>query len=148
MLTCNEAFSAGLCYPANWTFGLRLRYLELQVASEGRQIALVRMTEMARMLVIYKKPKDPTAFDKHYFEVHVPLAKKLAGIRKYEVSKGPIVSPSGDNQYLIATLHFDSLEAIKGAFATEVGQSCAADRKILAPESSDYQMYLFDDREV
>src|SRR5258706_15087415 len=30
---------------------------------------------MARMVVIYKAPKDPVAFDKHYVEVHVPLAK-------------------------------------------------------------------------
>jgi len=100
------------------------------------------------MVVIYKKPKDPATFDKHYFEVHVPLAKRLPGIRKYEVSKGLIVSPSGNDQYLIATLHFDSLEAIQKAFATEVGQACATDRENLAPVSSDYQMYLFDDREV
>jgi len=103
---------------------------------------------VARMVVIYRKPEDTASFDKHYFDVHVPLAKKLPGIRKYEVSRGPIVSPSGHNQYLIATLHFDSMEAIKNAFATEIGQACAADRKVLAPESSDYQMYLYDNQEV
>lgn len=34
---------------------------------------------MARMIAIYRTPKDPEAFDKHYFEVHIPLAKKLHG---------------------------------------------------------------------
>ena len=34
---------------------------------------------MARMLVIYKTPQDTAAFDKHYFEVHIPLAKQLPG---------------------------------------------------------------------
>ena len=29
------------------------------------------------------------AFDKHYFEAHVPIAKKIPGLRKYEVSRGP-----------------------------------------------------------
>lgn len=103
---------------------------------------------MARMVVIYRKPVDTASFDKHYFEVHVPLAKQLPGIRKYEVSKGQIVSPSGDSQYLIATLHFDSLDAIQKAFASEIGQACATDRKLLAPKASDYQMYLFENEEV
>jgi uncharacterized protein (TIGR02118 family) len=126
-----------------------LRYLEAYVVSKWQhERSLEKDYCMARMVVIYKKPEDPESFDRHYFEVHIPLAKKLPGIRKYEVSKGAIISPSGNNQYLIATLHFDSLEAIQRAFATEVGQECAADRKILAPKNSDYQMYLFDTKEV
>ena len=49
------------------------------VARSGDSVASLtkRGTTMARMLVIYKTPKDPAAFDKHNFEVHVPLAKKL-----------------------------------------------------------------------
>jgi len=43
---------------------------------------------MARVLVMYKTPKDAQAFDKYYFETHVPIAKKLPGLRKYEVSRG------------------------------------------------------------
>jgi uncharacterized protein (TIGR02118 family) len=27
------------------------------------------------------------AFDKHYFEAHVPIVKKIPGLRKYEVSR-------------------------------------------------------------
>jgi hypothetical protein len=33
------------------------------------------------------------AFDKHYFEAHVPIAKKIPGLRKYEVSQGPVANP-------------------------------------------------------
>jgi len=33
------------------------------------------------------------AFDKHYFEAHVPIAKKIPGLRKYEVSQGPVATP-------------------------------------------------------
>src|ERR1700685_3410323 len=69
---------------------------------------------MARMVVIYRTPKDVEAFDRHYFEIHVPLAKKIPGLRKYEVSNGPIAAPVGtSNVYLIGTLHFDDLAAIK-----------------------------------
>ena len=67
---------------------------------------------MARMVVIYKTPKDVMAFTRHYFETHVPLAKKLPGLRKYEVSQGPILTPHGVSQYhFVATLHFDDLAA-------------------------------------
>ena len=43
---------------------------------------------MAQLVVLYKTPKNTDAFDKYYFETHVPLAKKLPGLKKYDVSKG------------------------------------------------------------
>lgn len=104
---------------------------------------------MARMIVIYRTPSDVAAFDKHYFETHVPLAKKLPGLRKYEVSQGPLVSPAADSGFhLVATLHFDDLAAIRHAFASPEGQAAAADRRILAPDDADVIMLLFDAREV
>lgn len=104
---------------------------------------------MARMVVIYRTPKDPAAFDTHYHSVHVPLAKKLPGLLKYEVSRRPIITPAGDPEpYLIGTLYFDDLAALRAAFATPEGRACAADRRVLAPDDDDVQMYLFDVTEV
>lgn len=104
---------------------------------------------MGRMIVIYETPKDKNAFDKHYFEVHVPLAKKLPGLIKYEVSQDSIISPNGNSGiYLIGTLYFDSLDAIKKAFASQEGHACAADRKILVPNEKDVQIYLFHTNEI
>jgi uncharacterized protein (TIGR02118 family) len=100
---------------------------------------------MAKMLVIYKMPADPAAFDRHYFEVHLPLAKQLPGLRRYDVSKRPIVKLSpGEMPYLVATLYFDSLDAIRAAFASEIGKACAADRRLYAPRDDDLTMLLFD----
>ena len=45
---------------------------------------------MAHVVVMYKTPKDAAAFDKHYAETHIPIAKKLPGLRKYEVGRGPV----------------------------------------------------------
>ena len=104
---------------------------------------------MARMVVIYKRPADPAAFDAHYFGVHVPLAKQLLGLRRYEVSRGPIICPTGGPPWhLVATLHFDDLAAIKAAFATSQGQACAADRRKFAPSDDDVIMLLFDNEDV
>jgi uncharacterized protein (TIGR02118 family) len=101
------------------------------------------------MVVVYRKPEDVEAFERHYFDIHVPLAKKLRGLRKYEVSRGPIVSPSGANTaFMVATLHFDDMVAIREAFATEIGRQCAEDRQKFAPDESTFDMYLFDDAEI
>jgi uncharacterized protein (TIGR02118 family) len=53
---------------------------------------------MAQLLVMYKTPKDAAAFNKHYDEKHVPIAKRLPGLRKYEVSQGPVATPAGPVQ--------------------------------------------------
>ena len=104
---------------------------------------------MARIIAIYRTPKDIEAFDKHYFEVHIPLAKTLPGLMKYDVGRSPIISTTGHSDtYCIGTLYFDSLDAIKTAFASPQGKACAADRRILAPDNDDVQIYLFDTVEV
>jgi len=104
---------------------------------------------MARMVVIYPTPKNVEEFDRHYFEVHVPLAKLIPGLRKYEVSDGPIATPVGPaNVHRIGTLHFDDLGAIRTAFASPQGQAAGADRRRLAPDDSGVQMFLFDNRNV
>ena len=103
---------------------------------------------MAKMTVIYKTPKDIESFERHYFEVHIPLAKQLPGLIKYEISDAAIISTTGNTSYRIANLYFDSLDTIKNAFASEIGQKCAADRRILAPNNEDVQIYLYDTKEV
>jgi uncharacterized protein (TIGR02118 family) len=102
---------------------------------------------MARLVVMYGTPKDANAFDAYYFSKHVPIAKKIPGLRKYEVSRGPVATPVGASPFhLVATLHFDDITAIQNAFASPEGQAAAADVKAFATGGAD--MYLFDHREV
>ena len=105
--------------------------------------------EMAKMTVIYKMPTDKEFFEKHYFEVHVPLAKQLPDLIKYEINDGPIATTTGHSEtYRIANLYFTSLEAMMNAFRSEIGQKCAADRRILAPNNEDVQIYLYTTKNV
>jgi hypothetical protein len=65
---------------------------------------------MAKVLALYRKPADPAAFDRYYRDVHVPIAKKVPGLRRYEISRGEIGMLGGRAPYhLIAVLSFDSL---------------------------------------
>ena len=83
---------------------------------------------MADLIVLYKTPQDAKAFDKYYFENHIPIAKKIPGLRKYRVTKGPIATPGGPSPlHLIATLSFDNMAAIGAAFASPEGKKTAAD---------------------
>jgi uncharacterized protein (TIGR02118 family) len=102
---------------------------------------------MAHLVVMYKTPKDAADFDKHYSETHIPLAKKIPGLRKYEISQGPVASPAGPSGvHLVATLYFDNLAAIQQGFGSPEGKAAAADVAKFATGGVD--MFLFDNREV
>lgn len=102
---------------------------------------------MAQVIVTYKTPKDPAAFDKYYFETHVPLARKIPGLRKYQISKGAIATPGGPSSFhMIATLTFDSLADIQAAFASPEGQVAVADVPKFA--TGGVEMNFFDTREL
>ncbi len=100
---------------------------------------------MARVIVTYNLAADAPAFNKHYYENHVPLAKKIPGLRKYEVSRGAVVTPAGPSTVqLVAILHFDDMASVQAAFASPEGQAAAADAQTLGVAS----MLLFEDRTV
>jgi uncharacterized protein (TIGR02118 family) len=102
---------------------------------------------VAELVVMYKTPKDISAFDRHYFEKHVAIAKKLPGLRRFAVSQGPVGTPAGPSAFhLIATLTFDNLAAIQSAFASPEGRAAAADVQSFATGGAD--MILYDTREV
>jgi uncharacterized protein (TIGR02118 family) len=102
---------------------------------------------MAELVVMYKTPKDTAAFDKHYSEKHIPLAKKIPGLRKYAISQGPVATPAGPSAFhLIAILTFDNLAAIQAGFGSAEGNATAADVRTFATGGVD--MLLFDTREV
>jgi uncharacterized protein (TIGR02118 family) len=82
---------------------------------------------MAKVLVLYNPPADPAAFDKYYFETHMPLARKLPGLRKVTLSREPVLPIMGTAPHLVAELEFDSLEAIQAALRSPEGQATAAD---------------------
>ena len=47
---------------------------------------------MTKMTVIYQTPKDIQSFERNYFDEHIPLAKQLPDLIKYEINDGGITS--------------------------------------------------------
>jgi uncharacterized protein (TIGR02118 family) len=102
---------------------------------------------MAEVIVTYKTPKDTAAFEKHYAETHIPLVKKMPGLRKFQVSKGAIATPAGPSGiHMIVTLTFDDMAAIGAAFGSAEGRATAADVPKFATGGAD--IVFFDTREV
>src|SRR5689334_15670018 len=61
---------------------------------------------MAKVYAMYKRPADPAAFDRYYYATHVPIARKLPGLRHYEVTTGPVTMVGGGDApyHLLAIL--------------------------------------------
>ncbi|MBV8284362.1 MAG: EthD family reductase [Candidatus Eremiobacteraeota bacterium] len=86
-----------------------------------------------KLTVIYDNPKDPAAFERHYRDVHMPIARKIPSVRKVELAK---VFPKEDGSptpaYRTADLYFDSYEAACAAIASAEGQAAIKDALALA----------------
>lgn len=83
---------------------------------------------MTQLLIMYKQPSDPAAFEEYYFETHIPIFAQTPGLRGMSFSKGPVIPASGDaSYYLIATFTFDTMEDLQAGMASAPAQAAAAD---------------------
>jgi uncharacterized protein (TIGR02118 family) len=69
----------------------------------------------AKVIAFYKHPENPEAFEKRYFEEHVPLVRKMPGLRSLTVSKS---RGKDAPYYLMAEMVFDSVDEMRAALRT------------------------------
>ena len=102
---------------------------------------------MAKAIALYNPPADARAFDQYYYANHVPIAKRMPGLRSYVVNDGPIITPTGAAPYhLVAVLEFDSIGAIGAALASPEGQAVVEDLGNFA--TGGVTVLMFDDKPV
>jgi uncharacterized protein (TIGR02118 family) len=67
-----------------------------------------------KLVALYKHPADSAAFDKAYFETHLPLIKKVPGIQNARIThiNRTVV---GEGFYLMAEMYFADMDALKNA---------------------------------
>ncbi|WP_189302842.1 EthD family reductase [Streptomyces albospinus] len=80
----------------------------------------------ARFIALYETPADPSAFDRHYRDIHIPLARRLPGLRRYTLGRD-VVAVRGEPYYLVAEWEWDTMEELRTAFASPEGRATAAD---------------------
>lgn len=83
---------------------------------------------MFQLTALYHHPEDTAAFDRHYTEVHAPIAKKIPGVQRYTVSH-PAPGPDGAQPayYLIAVLEFADEAAFGAGMGGPEGQAALDD---------------------
>jgi len=82
---------------------------------------------MVKLVALYRKPADIELFDKHYYNVHLPLANNMPGLRKVEVTR-ITGAPIGEAPYhLMAEMYYDSVESMNAANASPEGKATARD---------------------
>ncbi len=83
---------------------------------------------MVKLIVAYGPPEDPADFDRHYSDIHAPLAEKIPGVQRFEWGK-VLGTPDGSPApyHLIAELSFDSQEDLQAAFGSPEGEAASAD---------------------
>jgi uncharacterized protein (TIGR02118 family) len=97
-----------------------------------------------RFLVLYRQPSDVEAFERHYLDVHVPLAKKLPGLRRYAVSRDNVRVRGDETYYLVAELDWDDRESLQRDFASDLGRATAEDMRNLEALSPGVQSMIIE----
>lgn len=83
---------------------------------------------MYQLTALYNHPEDAAAFDRHYDEVHAPLANKIPGLQRYTISRpGPDADGNPPQYHLVAVLDFESQEAFGAGLEGPEGQAALAD---------------------
>jgi len=83
---------------------------------------------MVKLSVLYGKPTNAAAFEKYYAETHLPIAGKMQGVRKIELSK-VVGTPDGSAPafYRLADLYFDNVDHMKKVLGSPEGKATAGD---------------------
>lgn len=69
---------------------------------------------MSKLVALYKQPADAAAFDKAYFETHLPLIEKVPGLQSTQITRFTR-NVMGDGYYLMAEMYFAEEGALKAA---------------------------------
>ena len=83
---------------------------------------------MHKLLVLYNEPKDATHFRKYYVETHLPLTRKLPGLKasRYSFDVKPL-GPGKAPYFCIFEAEFENEAALMGALGSNEGKAVAGD---------------------
>jgi uncharacterized protein (TIGR02118 family) len=99
-----------------------------------------------KLVVLYTHPDDADAFDRHYLDVHMPLANKLPGLQRAETGRIVTALDGGEQTYYrVAELYFADQPALGAAFSSAEGKATAADYQQIAPPGSRMFVEALDD---
>ncbi len=101
---------------------------------------------MNRLTVLYGHPKDPAEFDRYYNEVHIPIAKRMKGLKGWTIGKCESATPGeSPPYYMIVGLYAATRADLEAILASPEGQATIADVPNFATGGV---AFMFDDEVV
>jgi uncharacterized protein (TIGR02118 family) len=83
---------------------------------------------MVKLMVLYGKPEDASAFDAYYAGTHAPLVEKIPGLTRFEHGKTLGGADGAEAPYYyVAELGFDDAESLQAALGSPEGEATAGD---------------------
>jgi uncharacterized protein (TIGR02118 family) len=83
---------------------------------------------MVKVTILYGHPDDSQAFERYYKETHLPLAAKMKGVDRLELTKFGI-GPDGNEPayYRMAELYFTGETQLQATLDSPEGKAAVAD---------------------
>jgi uncharacterized protein (TIGR02118 family) len=83
---------------------------------------------MMKITVLYGHPTNPDVFEKYYGSTHLPLAAKMKGVARIELTKF-VAGPDGGKPafYRMAELYFTTQVQMEQSMGSAEGQATVAD---------------------
>lgn len=89
---------------------------------------------MTKLVALYRTPPDPTEFDHHFTDVHLPLVQAFPGLRKMEVTKVTGAPIGAAKFYRMVEMLFDDKDAMDEALASSQGKAVVRDIMLFAAD--------------
>ena len=88
------------------------------------------------LTVVYQRPDDPEHFKRYYAETHIPLVRKLPGLKSLHYAYPAALGDAGGTPFCIFQAFFESAEAMGQAMQSDAGKKVAADVPNYAPKGA------------
>lgn len=80
-----------------------------------------------KLVAVYDTPDDKDAFDRHYNNVHAPLAKAVPGLSELRVTRMANKLMGRNSIYLIAELVFPDKATFNAAMSSDENKAASRD---------------------
>ena len=83
---------------------------------------------MCRLTVLYGHPVNPAEFDRYYHDVHIPIARRMKGLKGWTIGKCVSATPGGTPPYyMIVGLYAETRKDFEAILQSPEGQATIAD---------------------
>ncbi len=78
---------------------------------------------MVKLIAMFRKPEDTLAFDRAYFETHIPLVKQVPGLQGVVINRITGATRGEPDFYLITELLFPDKETMDRGMSSPENQA-------------------------